>query len=59
VFGCDDVARALLPAASALLPTPAIDNVPQPRTGVETNLDTAGKNAFATSDILRLIPYPT
>src|ERR1035437_9041061 len=44
-----DVAQALLPAASALMPTLAFDTVSRPRTGVETSLDTAGKSACATS----------
>ena len=39
-----DVAQALLPAASALLPTPL-----SRRTGVEMSLDTAGTSACATS----------
>ncbi|SPF47085.1 hypothetical protein SBA4_3630019 [Candidatus Sulfopaludibacter sp. SbA4] len=43
------MAQALVPAASALLPTPVFDTVPQPRTGVETSLDTAGTSACATS----------
>src|SRR5450759_1433011 len=48
VFLCD-VAQALMPAASALMPTPAFDTVSPPRTGVETSLDTAGTSACATS----------
>src|ERR1019366_4087833 len=48
VFGCLDVAQALLPAASALVPTLAFDTVSRPRTGVETSLDTAGTSACAT-----------
>ena len=39
VFGCLDVAQALLPAASALMPTLACDPVSRPPTGVETSLD--------------------
>src|ERR1035441_5319178 len=35
MFGGIDVAQALLPAASALLPTLAFDTVSRPRTGVE------------------------
>ncbi|SPF41526.1 hypothetical protein SBA4_2740009 [Candidatus Sulfopaludibacter sp. SbA4] len=42
MFGCSDVAQALVPAASALMPTPASDSVSQPGRGVETSLDTAG-----------------
>jgi len=42
------VAQALLPAASALLPTLTFGTVSRPRTGVETSLDTAGKSACAT-----------
>jgi hypothetical protein len=38
VFGCLDVAQALLPAALALVPTLAFDTVSRPRTGVETSL---------------------
>jgi len=48
VFGGPDVAQALMPAASALLPTLAFDTLLRPRTGVETSLDTAGKSACAT-----------
>jgi tRNA modification GTPase len=44
-----DVAQALVPAASALMPTLPLDAVSQPRTGVETSLDTAGTSACATS----------
>src|ERR1019366_6729408 len=42
-----DVAQALLPAASALMPTPAFDTASRPRTGVETSLDTTGTSACA------------
>src|ERR1017187_6541784 len=45
-----DVAQALGPAASALMPTPAFDTVSSPPAGVETSLDTAGTSACATSD---------
>src|ERR1017187_3913180 len=48
MFGGIDVAQALLPAASALMPTLAFDSVSRPRTGVETSLDTAGTSACAT-----------
>jgi len=48
VFGCDDVAQALVPAASALVPTPAFDTGARPRTSVETSLDAAGTSACAT-----------
>jgi len=43
------VAQALVPAASALMPTLGFDPGLQPRTGVETSLDTAGTSARATS----------
>jgi hypothetical protein len=46
-----EVAQALLPAASALLPTPAFDDMSPPRKGVEMSLDTAGTSACATSAI--------
>jgi hypothetical protein len=49
VVGCFDVAQALVPAASALLPTLACDTGSGPPTGVETSLDTAGTSACATS----------
>ena len=39
--------------ASALLPTPASDAMLQPRTGVETSLDTAGTSACATWESVR------
>src|ERR1035438_10138398 len=48
-FGMTTVAQALLPAASALMPTLACDTVSGPRTGVERSLDTAGTSACATS----------
>ncbi|SPF53697.1 hypothetical protein SBA4_5800006 [Candidatus Sulfopaludibacter sp. SbA4] len=48
-FGCGNVAQALVPAASALMPTPGFDTVSEPREGVETSLDTAGTSACATS----------
>ena len=38
---------------SALLPTPASDAMLQPRTGVETSLDTAGTSACATWESVR------
>jgi len=50
------VAQALLPAASALMPTLGIEAVSQPRTGVETSLDTADKSACATPDLPALAP---
>ena len=49
VFESDDVARALLPAASALMPTLACDISSPARTRVEMSLDTAGTSARATS----------
>src|ERR1019366_2150544 len=48
-LGMTTVAQALLPAASALMPTLACDTVSGPRTGVERSLDTAGTSACATS----------
>jgi hypothetical protein len=39
--------------ASALLPAPALDAMLQPRTGVETSLDTAGTSACATRESVR------
>jgi hypothetical protein len=45
------VAQALVPAASALMPTLEFDTMSQPRTGVETSLDTAGRSACATSAV--------
>jgi hypothetical protein len=47
-FLCE-VAQALVPAASALLPTRAFDDMSPPRKGVEMSLDTAGMSACATS----------
>ncbi|SPE38645.1 hypothetical protein SBA6_910023 [Candidatus Sulfopaludibacter sp. SbA6] len=47
-LGCGDVAQALVPAASALMPTPAVETVAQPRTRVEMSLDPAGTSACAT-----------
>jgi hypothetical protein len=47
-FGYLNVAQALLPAASALLPTLARDPVSRPPTGVETSLDTAGTGPEGT-----------
>jgi hypothetical protein len=44
-----DVAQALVPAASALMPTPACETLSQPWAGVEMSLDTAGTSACATS----------
>ena len=38
VFGCNDVAQALMPAASALMPALRLDTVSPPRTGVEMSL---------------------
>ena len=50
MLGCNDVAQALVPAASALLPTFRLDTLSPRRTGVETSrLDTAGTSACATS----------
>jgi hypothetical protein len=48
MFGGIDVAQALLPAASALMPTLAFDTVSRPRKGVETSLDTAGTGPEGT-----------
>src|ERR1019366_1212050 len=48
-FGGDDVAHALMRAASALMPTPGDDRVSIPHQGVETSLDTARTSACATS----------
>jgi hypothetical protein len=48
-FGGDDVAHALVRAASALMPTPGPDTLSAPRQGVETSLDTARTSACATS----------
>src|ERR1017187_10609323 len=47
--GALDVAQALLPAASALLPTLACATLSCPRTGAEMSLGTAGTSACATS----------
>jgi hypothetical protein len=41
VLECLDVAQALLPAASALLPTLGGDIVPRLRASVEASLDTS------------------
>jgi hypothetical protein len=49
VVGLLDVAQALLPAASALVPTLAWDTMAQPRTRVEMSLDTADTSVRATS----------
>ncbi|SPF50406.1 hypothetical protein SBA4_4350006 [Candidatus Sulfopaludibacter sp. SbA4] len=38
MFGCGGVAQALVPAASALMPTPSFDTVARPRESVETSL---------------------
>jgi hypothetical protein len=46
------VAQALMPAASALMPTHTFDATSPPRTSVETSLDTAGRSASATSALL-------
>jgi len=43
-----DVAQALVPAASALMPTLGFDTVAQPRESVETSLDTAGTGPEGT-----------
>ena len=48
-FGGDDVAYALMRAASALVPTLGYDTLSHPRTRVEMSLDTAGTSARATS----------
>ena len=40
------VAQALMPAASALMPTPAFCTMSPPPTSVETSLDTAGTSAL-------------
>jgi hypothetical protein len=48
VFLCY-VAQALLPAASALMPTLGFDAASQLGASVETSLDTAGTSACATS----------
>ena len=48
VFGYLDVAQALMPAASALMPTLAFATVSGPPTRVETSLDAAGTSACAT-----------
>ena len=48
VFGCLDVAQALLPAASALMPTLACEQASRRPTGVETSLDTAGTGPEGT-----------
>jgi hypothetical protein len=42
------VAQALMPAASALLPTLAFDTVSRARKGVEMSLDTADTSVCAT-----------
>ena len=47
-FGYLDVAQALLPAASALMPTLACEQASRPPTGVETSLDTAGTGPEGT-----------
>ena len=46
--GCD-VAQALLPAASALMPTLGDDTLSETRTRVETSLATADTSVRATS----------
>jgi N-acetylglucosamine-6-phosphate deacetylase len=43
------VAQALMPAASAFVPTPGCGDELPGHAGVETNLDTAGKSACATA----------
>ena len=45
---CDDVARALLPAASALLPTLGPGSLSRRPACLEKSLDTAGTSARAT-----------
>ena len=47
-FRCLHVAQALMPAASALMPTLAFDTVSRQLTGVETSLDTAGTGPEGT-----------
>ena len=49
VSGCPDVAQALMPAASALMPTLAFYTMSRPLTGVETSLDTVGTGPEGTS----------
>jgi len=44
----DDVAHALVRAASALMPTPGSDRLSVPRRRVEMSLDTARMSACAT-----------
>jgi hypothetical protein len=44
------VAQALLPAASALMPTLGDDALSETQTRVETSLDTADKSVRATSE---------
>jgi hypothetical protein len=45
-----DVAQALLPAASALMPTLGYGTLSDTRTRVETSLDTADRSVRATSE---------
>ncbi|SPE36406.1 hypothetical protein SBA6_570010 [Candidatus Sulfopaludibacter sp. SbA6] len=45
----DGVAQALVPAASALMPTSGVDTLSQRRKSVEKSLDTAGMSACATN----------
>ena len=47
-FGGDDVAHALMRAASALVPTPCPDRLAVPHRSVERSLDTARTSACAT-----------
>jgi hypothetical protein len=49
VFRCNDVAQALVPVASALMPTLRSGTVSARRTRVEKSLDAAGSSACATS----------
>jgi hypothetical protein len=44
MLGGIDVAQALLPAASALMPTLAFDPVSRPRKGVETSQSRHGRH---------------
>src|ERR1035441_2628967 len=51
-LGMTMVAQALMPAASALMPTLASASVSRSRSGVKTSLDTAGTGTCATSPSL-------
>src|ERR1035441_8485243 len=41
-----DAAQAIVPAESALMPTPACDTASRPRASAKTSLDTAGTSAL-------------